>query len=145
MARQPPLPRSRERVCLRAPTRGSSRKARRVRPLPGSLREPTYPEERERWTCAPPGLRWSGQSRPSRLQAAATMVHFASARAAADAVDTRKWLLSKMLPKIFGDRTAAEHSGDVTLEQLVMAALAPRERRHADGILHPAVFARIGR
>ena len=26
-------------------------------------------------------------------------------------VDTRKWLLSKCLPKIFGDRITAEHTG----------------------------------
>jgi hypothetical protein len=28
-------------------------------------------------------------------------------------VDTRKWLLSKCLPKIFGDRITAEHTGPV--------------------------------
>lgn len=26
-------------------------------------------------------------------------------------VDTRKWMLSRMLPKLYGDRTALEHSG----------------------------------
>ena len=28
-------------------------------------------------------------------------------------VDTRKWLLSKALPKVFGDRNIAEHSGAI--------------------------------
>jgi len=28
-------------------------------------------------------------------------------------VDTRKWLMSKLLPKKYGDRTAIEHSGEI--------------------------------
>lgn len=31
-------------------------------------------------------------------------------------VDTRKWLLSKCLPKIFGDRIQHDHSGSVTVK-----------------------------
>lgn len=34
-------------------------------------------------------------------------------------VDTRKWLLSKMLPKVFGEKTAIEHSGGFSLASLV--------------------------
>jgi hypothetical protein len=30
-------------------------------------------------------------------------------------VDTRKWIMAKMLPKVFGDRTSVEHGGSVTL------------------------------
>jgi hypothetical protein len=30
-------------------------------------------------------------------------------------VDTRKWLLSKMLPKIYGDKLDLNHSGDLSL------------------------------
>lgn len=30
-------------------------------------------------------------------------------------VDTRKWILAKMLPKVFGDKLQHEHSGDVTV------------------------------
>lgn len=30
-------------------------------------------------------------------------------------VDTRKWLLSKALPKVYGDKITAEHSGQVTI------------------------------
>lgn len=39
-------------------------------------------------------------------------------------IDTRKWILSKMLPKRFGDRIHQEHSGDVTLnaaDELILA------------------------
>lgn len=31
-------------------------------------------------------------------------------------VDTRKWMLSKMLPKIYGDKIAVDHSGKVGME-----------------------------
>lgn len=33
-------------------------------------------------------------------------------------VDTRKWLLSKALPKIYGDKQTHEHSGNVTVNLL---------------------------
>ena len=38
-------------------------------------------------------------------------------------VDTRKWALAKMAPKKYGDRQVLEHSGGLTLEQLVGASL----------------------
>lgn len=34
-------------------------------------------------------------------------------------VDTRKWILSKLAPKRYGDRTKVEHSGNLTLGDLV--------------------------
>lgn len=34
-------------------------------------------------------------------------------------VDTRKWMLSKLAPKKYGDRTKIEHSGNIGLEALV--------------------------
>lgn len=34
-------------------------------------------------------------------------------------IDARKWLLSKMLPKVYGDKHQLEHTGTLTLEQLV--------------------------
>lgn len=37
-------------------------------------------------------------------------------------VDTRKWLMSKMLPKKYGDKVEHEHSGKVTLEALILGA-----------------------
>ena len=33
--------------------------------------------------------------------------------------DTRKWLLSKMLPKVYGDKTAVEHSGSLNIASLI--------------------------
>lgn len=38
-------------------------------------------------------------------------------------VDTRKWMLSKMLPKIYGDRLNLEHSGKVNTETMTEAEL----------------------
>lgn len=40
-------------------------------------------------------------------------------------VDTRKWLLSKVLPKIYGDKLALEHTGSLTLSERIRAS---RER-----------------
>lgn len=37
-------------------------------------------------------------------------------------VDTRKWLLSKALPKIFGDKLALEHSGSLNLGERLLAS-----------------------
>lgn len=34
-------------------------------------------------------------------------------------IDTIKWLLAKRLPKQYGDRTHVEHSGKLTLSQLI--------------------------
>jgi hypothetical protein len=45
-------------------------------------------------------------------------------------VDTDKWMLSKMLPKIYGDRLNLEHSGKVQTEQALtdaeLAAIAAK-------------------
>jgi hypothetical protein len=38
-------------------------------------------------------------------------------------VDTRKWMLSKMLPKIYGDRLDLNHSGTVSTQNLTRAEL----------------------
>lgn len=38
-------------------------------------------------------------------------------------IDTRKWTASKLLPKKYGDRVTQEHTGSVTLESLVAAAV----------------------
>lgn len=37
-------------------------------------------------------------------------------------VDTRKWLASKMLPKIYGDRIEMEHSGSIDLASGILNA-----------------------
>jgi hypothetical protein len=37
-------------------------------------------------------------------------------------IDTRKWLLSKMLPKIYGDKQQIEHSGTLTLSDRMKRA-----------------------
>ena len=34
-------------------------------------------------------------------------------------LDARKWLTSKIAPKLYGERTAVEHSGTLTLEALL--------------------------
>ncbi len=39
-------------------------------------------------------------------------------------VDTKKWLLSKVLPKIYGDKIAIEHSGNVSIEERLRAGRA---------------------
>lgn len=38
-------------------------------------------------------------------------------------VDTRKWMLSKIKPKKYGDKIEHEHSGKLSLEQLVTLSL----------------------
>lgn len=47
-------------------------------------------------------------------------------------VDTRKWFLAKMLPKVFGDRIDMSHSGTVSLE-LGEAMRKAKERLAAKG------------
>lgn len=37
-------------------------------------------------------------------------------------VDTRKWMLSKMLPKVYGDRLDLNHSGSIDLANAVLSA-----------------------
>ncbi len=44
-------------------------------------------------------------------------------------VDTRRWVLSKMLPRIYGDKITADMTLSATLEQLVLKSL---ERQAAD-------------
>jgi len=41
-------------------------------------------------------------------------------------VDTRKWYLSKVLPKIYGDKLQTEHSGTIGTTDLSDAALTQR-------------------
>lgn len=43
-------------------------------------------------------------------------------------VDSRKWMLSKMLPKVYGDKLAVEHSGSVGIADTLRQA---RERRRS--------------
>jgi hypothetical protein len=38
-------------------------------------------------------------------------------------IDTQKWELSKMLPKVYGDRLNLEHSGSVSTQTLTRAEL----------------------
>jgi hypothetical protein len=37
-------------------------------------------------------------------------------------VDTRKWMLSKMLPKVYGDKQQIEHSGAIDIASVLVAA-----------------------
>ena len=40
-------------------------------------------------------------------------------------VDTRKWLLSKALPKVYGDKVGVEHSGAVSITGVSVAFVRP--------------------
>lgn len=42
-------------------------------------------------------------------------------------VDARKWVASKLKPKVYGDRVQHEHAGKVTLEGLVAGSLPEAE------------------
>ena len=44
-------------------------------------------------------------------------------------IDARKWLLSKMLPKKYGDKQQLEHSGSISIADTLREA---RERRKDD-------------
>lgn len=44
-------------------------------------------------------------------------------------VDTRKWIASKLKPKKYGDKTAVEHSGNISLDKLVTESLAKDEKK----------------
>ena len=47
-------------------------------------------------------------------------------------VDTRKWLLSKALPKVYGDKQQIEHSGSLNFgEQL--ALIRSRQQKNSGG------------
>jgi hypothetical protein len=43
-------------------------------------------------------------------------------------VDTRKWIASKLKPKKYGDKVEHEHSGKLTLEQLVTGSIDKPEK-----------------
>lgn len=42
-------------------------------------------------------------------------------------VDTRKWIASKLLPKKYGEKIEHEHSGKVSLEQLIIGSTGPAD------------------
>lgn len=42
-------------------------------------------------------------------------------------VDTRKWLMSKIAPKRFGEKQQIEQSGRLTLEQLILKSIQAPE------------------
>lgn len=42
-------------------------------------------------------------------------------------VDARKWLMAKMAPKKYGEKVAVDHSGTVTLEQMVLQSYPKSE------------------
>lgn len=44
-------------------------------------------------------------------------------------IDTRKWLLAKMLPKVYGDKQQIEHSGSVSIADALREAKARREAK----------------
>ena len=59
-------------------------------------------------------------------------------------VDTRKWLLSKALPKIYGDKVVQEHVGKdggpiQTESKIDVSKLAPEERSALKDLLSKAV------
>lgn len=41
-------------------------------------------------------------------------------------VDTRKWIACKVLPKIYGDKIHAEHSGSISLNDLITDSFKPK-------------------
>lgn len=41
-------------------------------------------------------------------------------------VDSRKWMLSKMLPKVYGDKLDLNHSGGVTFSQIEAVIVDPK-------------------
>lgn len=41
-------------------------------------------------------------------------------------VDTRKWMLSKMLPKIYGDKIETTHKGEVTFNKVERVIVDPK-------------------
>jgi transposase-like protein len=41
-------------------------------------------------------------------------------------VDTRKWMLSKMLPKVYGDKLDLNHSGSVKFEKIECVVVDPK-------------------
>lgn len=59
-----------------------------------------------------------------RIEIVADADHIARSRLR---VDTRKWLLSKLAAKKYGDKQQVEHSGSVTLESLVNSSFTPKD------------------
>lgn len=43
-------------------------------------------------------------------------------------VDTRKWMLSKVLPKVYGDKQQVEHSGEMTVSTIERRIVGPNAR-----------------
>lgn len=43
-------------------------------------------------------------------------------------IDARKWYASKLAPKKYGERTDVNVSGQLSLEQLVLESMAPKEK-----------------
>jgi hypothetical protein len=44
-------------------------------------------------------------------------------------IDTRKWVASKMKPRVYGDKVQTEMTGRLTLEELVLGSMARRDAR----------------
>jgi len=42
-------------------------------------------------------------------------------------VDARKWLMSKMAPKKYGDKTTTEHTGEVQITKIVREVVRPKD------------------
>lgn len=42
-------------------------------------------------------------------------------------VDTRKWLLSKLAPRKYGDKVEVDHTGDVTINQITRRIVDPNQ------------------
>lgn len=41
--------------------------------------------------------------------------------------DARRWYLSKLVPKKYGEKTEVEHTGSITLEAMVLGSMKPKE------------------
>lgn len=41
-------------------------------------------------------------------------------------IDTRKWMLSKMLPKVYGDKLELDHSGEVKFTSITRTIVDPK-------------------
>lgn len=86
-------------------------------------------------------IRWLGENEAFRAQYArakeAQMEHYADAIVEiSDAtsedpqrsrlrVDARKWLMSKLAPKKYGDKVALEHSGEVKIDRVERVIVDP--------------------
>lgn len=43
-------------------------------------------------------------------------------------VETRKWYAAKLAPKKYGDKTAVEHSGEVSLKDLILGSMKAEKK-----------------